>query len=72
MRRRAFLHAAAIAALSAPIESASALGRTPYGGKIAFSVPWSLGSLDPHDLYAGYDVRRVKTLNDIVALIAGS
>ena len=28
--------------------------------------------LDPHNLYAGYDVRRVHSLDDVVALIAGS
>ena len=27
--------------------------------------------LDPHDLYAGYDVRRVKSLNELVAIVTG-
>ncbi|NUO54343.1 MAG: hypothetical protein HOV80_36320, partial [Polyangiaceae bacterium] len=26
------------------------LSRTPLGGKIAFAVPWSLSSVDPHDV----------------------
>jgi peptide/nickel transport system substrate-binding protein len=30
--------------------AARALGRTPLGGRLAFSVPWSLASIDPHDL----------------------
>jgi peptide/nickel transport system substrate-binding protein len=28
---------------------ASALGRTPYGGRLRLSVPWALASVDPHD-----------------------
>lgn len=31
-------------------EEARALGRTPIGGKISMRVPWSLASIDPHDL----------------------
>jgi putative hydrolase of the HAD superfamily len=27
--------------------------------------------LDPHDLYAGYDVRRVKSLNELATLVTG-
>jgi peptide/nickel transport system substrate-binding protein len=29
---------------------ASAMGRTPLGGRLSFHVPWPTGSLDPHDL----------------------
>jgi peptide/nickel transport system substrate-binding protein len=29
---------------------ARALGRTPLGGRVAFHVPWSVSSIDPHDL----------------------
>lgn len=29
---------------------ALALGRTPLGGKLSLRVPWSLASIDPHDL----------------------
>jgi peptide/nickel transport system substrate-binding protein len=42
--------AAALAALAHGGEAA-ALGRTPLGGKLAFKVPWSLASLDPHDAF---------------------
>lgn len=38
---------AATSSLSAP---AAALGRLPYGGVIESSLPWDLGSVDPHDL----------------------
>lgn len=49
--RRAFLAqiAAGAAALALPLE-ASALGRTPLGGRVTFHVPWPTGALDPHDL----------------------
>lgn len=52
--RRAFL-GGALGALGAAAASgwtapALALGRTPIGGKWLFRVPWSLASIDPHDL----------------------
>jgi peptide/nickel transport system substrate-binding protein len=37
------------AALAAA-RSASAMGRTPLGGRAVFHVPWPTGALDPHDL----------------------
>lgn len=52
LSRRTWLSATAAAlatAVLAPRE-ALALGRTPTGGKLSFRVPWSLASLDPHDL----------------------
>jgi peptide/nickel transport system substrate-binding protein len=49
LSRRAFCAAAAASVLGAP-EHAEALGRTHVGGKIAFAVPWSVASIDPHDL----------------------
>lgn len=50
--RRAWLSgtAAAIASMALGGPEALALGRTPVGGKAAFRVPWSLASIDPHDL----------------------
>lgn len=50
--RRAWLSAALglSAALALDVKEALALGRTPVGGKIGLRVPWSLASLDPHDL----------------------
>ena len=41
--------AAAAGALALP-RAALGLGRTPLGGRVALHVPWSLGSIDPHDL----------------------
>jgi peptide/nickel transport system substrate-binding protein len=51
LRRRAFLATASagLAALWAP-RRASALGRTPLGGKLALRVPWPTTAIDPHDL----------------------
>jgi peptide/nickel transport system substrate-binding protein len=50
--RRRFLGqiGAGAAALAMP-RGASAMGRTPLGGGLSFHVPWSLGALDPHDLF---------------------
>lgn len=50
--RRAWLAgtAGAIASIALGAPEARALGRTPVGGKLAFRVPWSLASIDPHDL----------------------
>ncbi len=48
LSRRALLLAAGAAALWPG--SARGLGRTPLGGRLSFAVPWSLGSVDPHDL----------------------
>ncbi len=39
----------AIVTLGAP-RAALALGRTPYGGRVRMSLPWALGSIDPHDV----------------------
>lgn len=52
MTRRGWLAGAfgAVAAVALGAEEAQALGRTPLGGKVTMHVPWSLGSLDPHDL----------------------
>lgn len=49
LSRRAFGVGGLACALGAPA-AANALGRTPTGGALAFSVPWSLSSIDPHDL----------------------
>lgn len=38
------------AALALGAEEARALGRTPVGGRLSLRVPWSLASIDPHDL----------------------
>lgn len=48
--RRAFARAslAALASVALP-EQAAALARTPQGGRLELSVPWSLSRLDPHD-----------------------
>ncbi len=53
--RREFLKGmvgAALLGLTSSFEEgeALALGRTPLGGKVTFRVPWSLASIDPHDL----------------------
>lgn len=50
--RRAWLSGAAGALAWAALggSEAHALGRTPLGGRVAFRVPWSLASIDPHDL----------------------
>jgi peptide/nickel transport system substrate-binding protein len=50
--RRAWLlgAAGAVASLAVGAREAAALGRTPVGGKLSFRVPWSLASIDPHDL----------------------
>jgi len=52
LTRRRWLSAALgiTAAMTFGAEEAHALGRTPLGGKITMRVPWSLGSIDPHDL----------------------
>lgn len=39
---------AALASVALP-ERADALGRTPQGGQLKLSVPWSLSRIDPHD-----------------------
>ncbi len=47
------LGAAAVSALGVGLGDegeALALGRTPVGGKLSMRVPWSLASIDPHDL----------------------
>ena len=49
--RRRFLSAAAAALALALDRRASALGRTPLGGRLSFHVPWPTGALDPHDLH---------------------
>lgn len=51
--RRAILGAGAAAVAGVALGragAASAQGRTRYGGAISFSIPWSLGAIDPHDL----------------------
>jgi peptide/nickel transport system substrate-binding protein len=52
MKRREFLTTAAAALGSASLGSreASAMGRTPVGGRVTFHLPWSTATLDPHDL----------------------
>ena len=52
MKRRAFLTAAAGALGSASLgaRQASAMGRTPVGGRVTLHLPWSTATLDPHDL----------------------
>lgn len=47
--RRALLGAAAAGAAGVALR-ARGQGRTKYGGTLSFSIPWSLGSIDPHDL----------------------
>jgi peptide/nickel transport system substrate-binding protein len=49
--RRGFLTQLGASAIALGIPSmASALGRTPLGGRITLHVPWSLKAIDPHDL----------------------
>lgn len=48
--RRRFLSAAAASLALVLDRRASAMGRTPLGGRLSFHVPWPTGSLDPHDL----------------------
>src|SRR5688572_29574198 len=50
--RRAFLAqlAAAAGAIALPAVEASAMGRTPFGGRIKLHIPWPTSSLDPHEL----------------------
>ncbi|MFO0617420.1 MAG: hypothetical protein U0414_32790 [Polyangiaceae bacterium] len=50
LSRRALLAASGVAVAAATAPRALSLGRTPYGGKLSFSIPWGLGSIDPHDL----------------------
>lgn len=54
LSRRQWLSAAlgfaAAMSLGSEEKEALALGRTPLGGKVTMRVPWSLGSIDPHDL----------------------
>jgi peptide/nickel transport system substrate-binding protein len=47
--RRSLIAGAVACALGGP-SVARALGRTPSGGRLSFAVPWSLASIDPHDL----------------------
>lgn len=49
LSRRSLALAGAACALGVPAD-ALGLTRTPLGGKIAFAVPWSLSSIDPHDV----------------------
>jgi len=49
-RRRLLAGIAAFAGASAIGREASALGRTPLGGRIAMHVPWPTVGIDPHDL----------------------
>jgi peptide/nickel transport system substrate-binding protein len=46
--RRSFLAATAASV------SASAMGRTPYGGRLRLSVPWPVASIDPASLSDGF------------------
>jgi peptide/nickel transport system substrate-binding protein len=52
--RRRFLAALGSASFAAALElsprRASAMGRTPQGGRVTLHVPWPTTSLDPHDL----------------------
>jgi peptide/nickel transport system substrate-binding protein len=53
--RRGVLEAAASGGLAgwlgfADPGAAYAAGRTPLGGDVAFRIPWSIASLDPHDV----------------------
>ncbi len=49
LARRSLLHSGASLALaSLSTRPAQGSARTPYGGRIALHVPWSLGRLDPH------------------------
>jgi peptide/nickel transport system substrate-binding protein len=53
--RRGLLEASAAGSLGALLgaaapRSASATGRTPTGGALGFRVPWTIASLDPHDV----------------------
>jgi len=52
--RRALLRSCAgVAALGSFSweRSASSLGRTPVGGKLALVLPWPVNSIDPHDIF---------------------
>lgn len=49
-RRRFLAEMASIFGVSAMAPPASALGRTPFGGRIAMHVPWPTVGIDPHDL----------------------
>ena len=52
LSRRAWLAAALGTAAAAALgeRGAEAMGRTPVGGKLRLRVPWSLASMDPHEL----------------------
>jgi peptide/nickel transport system substrate-binding protein len=49
-RRRFLAGMAAFAGISALGSPAHALGRTPFGGRIAMHLPWPTVGIDPHDL----------------------
>jgi peptide/nickel transport system substrate-binding protein len=49
-RRRFLAGMAAFAGISALANPARALGRTPFGGRIAMHLPWPTVGIDPHDL----------------------
>ena len=49
-RRRFLAGMASILGVSAMGHPAAALGRTPFGGRIAMHVPWPTVGIDPHDL----------------------
>ncbi len=49
-RRRFLAGMASFAGISALGGSARALGRTPFGGRIAMHLPWPTVGIDPHDL----------------------
>jgi peptide/nickel transport system substrate-binding protein len=52
LTRRTWLAAlsAAASTTAPPLRSASALGRTPAGGKLSLTLPWPVDAVDPHDL----------------------
>src|SRR4051812_4435232 len=48
LSRRGFLTATSVSC------AVSAMGRTPYGGRLRLAVPWPIASLDPASLSDGF------------------
>lgn len=50
LSRRTFVSGVLACGAGMSAGDALALGRTPHGGRVSFSLPWSTRSIDPHDL----------------------
>ena len=50
LSRRTFVSGVLACGAGMSAGEASALGRTPHGGRVSFSLPWSTRTIDPHDL----------------------